>query len=71
MHSDYGACTLRGRHAYAWLGRLAPALTGLAHPGRAHVEPLRRQAGHGREPRGLSSPNTGSWWMTGRRAHTD
>ncbi|GAA4519771.1 hypothetical protein [Nonomuraea ferruginea] len=28
VHSDYGACTLRGRHAYAWLGRLAPALTG-------------------------------------------
>ncbi|MEV0621987.1 hypothetical protein AB0I81_52320 [Nonomuraea sp. NPDC050404] len=28
MHSDYGACTLRGRQAYAWLARLAPALTG-------------------------------------------
>lgn len=28
VHSDYGTCTLRGRHAYAWLGRLAPALTG-------------------------------------------
>ncbi|AQZ61451.1 unnamed protein product [[Actinomadura] parvosata subsp. kistnae] len=28
VHSDYGACTLRGRQAYAWLTRLAPALTG-------------------------------------------
>ncbi|MEO3805419.1 hypothetical protein [Nonomuraea sp. B1E8] len=28
VHSDYGACTLRGRQAYAWLARLAPALTG-------------------------------------------
>ncbi|MET8146133.1 YcaO-like family protein [Sphaerisporangium sp. NPDC005288] len=28
VHSDYGACVLRGRQAYAWLSRLAPALTG-------------------------------------------
>ncbi|UBU09219.1 hypothetical protein [Nonomuraea gerenzanensis] len=28
VHSDYGACTLRGRQAYAWLSRLAPVLTG-------------------------------------------
>ncbi|TYB45786.1 hypothetical protein FXF51_59995 [Nonomuraea sp. PA05] len=28
VHSDYGACTVRGRQAYAWLARLAPALTG-------------------------------------------
>ncbi|SDL92961.1 hypothetical protein [Nonomuraea jiangxiensis] len=28
VHSDYGACTLRGRQAYDWLARLAPALTG-------------------------------------------
>ncbi|MEE6257635.1 hypothetical protein [Plantactinospora sonchi] len=28
LHSDHGACTLAGRQAYAWLSRLAPALTG-------------------------------------------
>ncbi len=28
IHSDHGACTFRGRHAYAWLSRLAPVLTG-------------------------------------------
>ncbi|WP_248963618.1 hypothetical protein [Sphaerisporangium perillae] len=28
VHGDYGSCTLRGRQAYAWLARLAPALTG-------------------------------------------
>lgn len=28
VHSDLGTCTLRGRQAFAWLSRLAPALTG-------------------------------------------
>ncbi|WP_181615139.1 hypothetical protein [Nonomuraea soli] len=28
VHSSFGACTVRGPQAYAWLTRLAPALTG-------------------------------------------
>lgn len=28
VHGDHGTCTLRGRGAYAWLSRLAPALDG-------------------------------------------
>ncbi|NUR60162.1 MAG: hypothetical protein HOV87_16090 [Catenulispora sp.] len=28
VHGDHGTCTLRGRTAYAWLSRLAPALDG-------------------------------------------